>query len=208
MIGLDDPHSDERAEDRVPRGEKRGRRAALVGGALVLLIGIAVAVLLLTRDSGEDTPAVDPAITKQQNYHQAEYAVGVSSGWPQDENDRRIGGNYLESAWHDPASTAARFVIDSRPSDETGSPMASAELARIQAHQLPGYRQRGLKEITLWSHPAVRWAFDVAGEAWIEYFFEECGTSIVVRGSTPPVAWEPLTEFFRGMAETITANCE
>jgi hypothetical protein len=179
----------------------------LAGGALVILLGIAVGVLLLTGGSDDDAPAVDPAITAQQNYHQAEYDAGVSSGWPQDASDRRV-GSYLESAWHDPASSITTFVIDSRPSDQANSPMATAELARVQVNQLKDYRERGLKRIRLRGNPAVRWAFDVGGEARLEYFFEECGTGFVVRGSTPAVAWEALSEFFRGMAAVITANCD
>jgi hypothetical protein len=191
-------------EDRTETG--RRRRRARVGGGLVGVLVIGIAALLLTGGSDE-TAAVDPAIAAQQNYHQAQYAAGVSSGWPQDASDRRV-GHYLESAWHDPASSATTFVIDSRSSEDAGSPIAAAELARVQTRELPGYRERGLKRIRLAGRPAVRWAFDVGGEARLEYFFEECGVSFVVRGSTPPVAWEALSGFFRGMATVITANCE
>jgi hypothetical protein len=192
---------------RIEEGSSRRRQAAIVAGVLVLLVLIVSAILLLTSGSGGDAPVVDPVIAAQQNYHQAQYAAGVSSGWPQDESDRRVGG-YLESAWHDPASTVTTFVIDSRASDEMGSPMAAAELARLQSRYLPHYKERGMKAIRLAGRPAVRWAFNAAGLAHLYYFFEECGISFVVRGSTPAVAWEALSGFFRGMATVITANCE
>jgi hypothetical protein len=171
----------------------------------VLLAAVAVAVLLLAGGSGDEAPPVDPAIAAQQNYHQAQYDAGVSVGWPQGVSDRRV-GRYLESAWHD--GPVITYFIDSRASDETSSPLANAELARMQARHLPGYRERGMREIVLWTHPSVRLAYDVAGEAYVEYFFEECDTSFVVRGSMPPESWPPITEFMRGQAETITATCD
>jgi hypothetical protein len=194
-----------------PEGQVEGKgartsRLVLAGGALALVVAIAVTTILLTGSS-DDAPAVDPVIAKQQNYHQAQYAIGVSSGWPQDKSDQRIGG-YLESAWHDPASTATTLVVDSRDTSETGPPMAVAELARVQAQYLPHYRERGRRWIRLRGKPAVRWAYNVDGEAILEYFFEECDTSFIVRGFTPPVAWEALAPFYRGMATVITANCD
>lgn len=203
MDDLDDPNPAGQ-----PEGEdSRRRRSVLIGGAMALVATIAVAAILLSGGSGEDAPAVDPAIAKQQNYHQAEYAAGVSSGWPQIEDDKHVGG-YLESSWHDPASVATTFAIDSRDIGETGPPMAMAELARAQVQYLPHYRERGRRWVRLSGKPAIRWAYDVAGEAHLDYFFEECDTGLIVRGTTPPGAWEALAPFFRGMATVITANCE
>jgi hypothetical protein len=198
-----DPNSEDQGEST---GTKH-RRLALIGGAVALVVAIAVAAVLLSGGSDDDAPAVNPAITKQQNYHLAQYDAGVSSGWPQDASDEHVGG-YLESAWHDPASTEVTFVIDSRDAAEAGPPMAAAELSRALAQYLPDYSERGMKWIRLGGRPAVRWAYNVAGEARLDYFFEECDTSLVVRGSTPPVAWEALAPFFRGMATVITANCD
>lgn len=173
----------------------------------MLLVAIAIAVSALSGDSGDDTPAVNPEIAKQQNYHQAQYATGVSSGWPQTEDDRHVGG-YLESSWHDPASVETTFVVDSRNSSESGPPLAAAELARAQAQYLPHYRERGRKWVRLGGRPALRWAYDVAGEAHLDYFLEECDIGLLIRGTTPPVAWEALAPFFRGMAAVTTANCD
>lgn len=190
-----------------PEGRGARRRLVLIGTAVALVAAIAVVAILLGGGSDGSSPAVDPAITKQQNYHQAQYAAGVSSGWPQDASDQHVGG-YLESAWHDPASTETTFVIDSRDAGEAGPPMVSAELARLQTQHLPKYRERGRSWVRLRGQPAIRWAYDVAGEAHLDYFFEECDTSFVVRGTTPPVAWDALAPFFRGMATVITANCD
>jgi hypothetical protein len=82
--------------------------------------------------------------------------------------------------------------------------MANAALARIQSYKLPGYEERGMKWIRLAGKPAVRWAFHTAGErSGIDYFFEECGISFVVRGTMGNVAYESLSESFREMAATI-----
>lgn len=203
MAETGNPPSESQAEDQ---GAK-GHRSLLIGGAIALVAVIAVAAVLLTGGSDDDNPSVDPAITEQQNYHQEEYAAGVSSGWPQTKDDQHVGG-YLESSWHDPASVDTTFVIDSRDAGESGTPTAASELARVQVQHLPRFRERGRKWIRLSGKPAIRWAYDVAGEAHLDYFFEECDTGFIVRGTTPPVAWEALAPFFRGMATVITANCE
>jgi hypothetical protein len=198
--------SNPRPEDRVKGHNARWPRTILAGGVILFVVGIAIAAILLNRDSGDGPIAVDPAITNQQNYHEAQYAAGVSSGWPQTENDQHV-GNYLESSWHDPASVYTTFTIDSREKG-SGVPMADAELALVQVQSLPHYRERGRRWIRLRGKPAVRWAYDVAGEAHLDYFFEECDTGFIVRGTTPPGTWEALAPFFRGMATVITANCE
>lgn len=188
---------------------KRSRpsRGKLIGAAVALIAGIAIATLALTGGSDDSRPAIDPQVAAQQNYHQDQYAAGVSSGWPQDVSDRQVGG-YLESVWHDPASEETTFVVDSRSSDGAPPPMTAAESARVQVSQLPHYRERGTRWIRLGGRPAVRWAYDVAGKARLVYFFEECDVSFVVQGTTPPVAWEALAVFFRGMATIVTANCD
>ncbi len=126
--------------------------------------------------------------------------------WPQIERHKQVDG-YVESAWRDPAYTYVIFAIDSRPADETGSPMANAQLARIQTTKLTGYRERGIRWIRLNGRPAVRWAFDVADRAHIEYFFEECGTSFLVRGTSGLYGFSSLSETFREKAVSIKTAC-
>jgi hypothetical protein len=116
-------------------------------------------------------------------------------------------GDYLESAWHDPATSAITLQIDSRASDSTGSPIADAELARVQVKRLPGYRERGFKKVTIGGHPAIRWAFDLSGKGRVDYFFAECGTSFTVLGESPPPAFAALSESFQEMAGTIKPVC-
>jgi hypothetical protein len=176
----------------------------IVAGVLVVLAAIAVAAVLLTGDSS-DRPNVDPYITMHQNYHQAQYAAGIINSWAPKESDRRAGG-YLESSWH--SSPATAFTIYSRTAGETGSPAAVADLARVQTDKLPGYRERGLKEVRLRGNPAVRWAFDLTGTVYSEYFFEECGISFITRGSAPAGIWGELSSLFQRMATSVTANCD
>jgi hypothetical protein len=170
---------------------------------------VAVACVISACGSDDSSKATAEARPKSTppNFHQQLYDVELFNGWPQDENDKRV-GSYLESAWHDPALLTTVIAIDARESDETGSPLAEAELARIQTNQLPDYRERGLKKIVLGGKPTVRWAFDVTGERRIDYFFEECGTDIVVRGTTPPGTFSSLSESFRSIASTIKVVCD
>jgi hypothetical protein len=184
----------------------RRKTALLIGGGIALVAAIA-AVVVLTSRSSDNTPTIDPVITKQQNYHQAQYAAGVSSGWPQDSSDQRV-GKYLESSWHDPVSTTIQYIIDSASAEEGASPMALAELARAQARELKDYRERGLQWSRLRGIPVVRWAYDAAGLSRIEFFFEECGIDIVARGSMAKPSFESFADFYRGMASTITAKCD
>ena len=138
-------------------------------------------------------------------FHQAEYDVETT--WPQIVSDRKV-GSYLESVWHDRSSFSSKLRIASRPSDGTATPLAAADLARIQLNWMPGYRERSFKKVKTGGHPAIRWAADAAEESRIEYFFEECGTSIVMRGSAPPIAYQPFSTFYGIVASRIKAVCD
>jgi hypothetical protein len=133
--------------------------------------------------------------------------VEIFNGWPQITKEKEIGG-WVENAWRDPVSPI--IAIDSRPAEETDSPMANAGLARAQTYELPQYKERGVKQIKLGGRPTVQWAFDTADErAGIDLFFEECGISFVVRGSMGQIAFESLSGDMRDMAATIKVkNCD
>jgi hypothetical protein len=197
------------AMDKQADGDSMGHRRrwvwiAFAGGSLVLLAVIAVGVLL---HSGSDDPTLgDRPSWVAHNRHQAQYTAGIASAWPQYESDKPVGA-YLESAWHDPETWQTTFEVDSRHSDKTGSPMATAQLARVEARQVPSFRERGLEGVRLRGHPAVRWTYDIAGKPHVSYFFEECGTSIVTRGSSPPKTLGNFTEDFRGMSFSIEVRC-
>jgi hypothetical protein len=133
----------------------------------------------------------------------ADYRVDIYDGWPPIVKHKRVGG-YLESSWYDVPGVPITISIDTRRADETGSPAASADLARIQTTKLPGYRERGMRWIRLGGRPVLRWSFDVPGDqSRIEYFFEECGISFVVRGSMETEEFKIYAESTRAMTKTI-----
>jgi hypothetical protein len=208
MVKLDTPDSPERQAEDTGKRQTQPRTAVLIVGLVILVAAIVIAIAVLTSGGSgapaEKTVLVDPS-AKPPLYHQTRY--DVETGWVPEMSDRRVGA-YLESGWHDPASFSSKLFIDSRPSAGTIPPLAAAELARVQTNRLPGYRERSLKRIDLGNHPAVRWAFFVAGEDRIEYFFEECGTSIVFRGSTTPIAFKPFSEFYGIVASRIKVRCD
>lgn len=165
--------------------QKRVTRLSVIGAGAILIVSLAIA------GCGGGSSSSDPA----------DYRVEIFNGWSQIAKAEKVSG-FIENAWRDPESPI--IAIDSRSADETGSPMANANLARVQTGELPGYKERGLKRVKLGGHPAVQWAFDTADErAGIDFFFEECGVSFIVRGSMGQIAFEPLSEAFREMAKTI-----
>jgi hypothetical protein len=158
---------------------------------------------------GDGAPAEDSAVARPKSepplYHQKEY--DAETGWTLGVSDRKV-GSYLETVWHDPASYSSELIIDSRPAEGAPPPLAAAELARIQVNALPKYRERSLKRVKLGKRSIIRWAYYAAGEDRIAYFFEECGTSIVFRGSTAPIAFEPFSEFYGVVASRVKALCD
>jgi hypothetical protein len=169
---------------------------------------LAVAAFALSGCGGgtpdPKTALVHPS-AKPPLYHQTRY--DVETNWVQETSDKRTGA-YLESVWHDPASFSSKLLIDSRSAAGTAPPLAAAELARVQASRMPGYRELGFKKVKLGGHPAMRLSFFGGGEDWIEYFFEECGTSIVFRGSTSPIALAPFSRFYGAVASTLEVRCD
>jgi len=173
-------------------------RAAFLLLALAFIAGCG-------SDGSSDATAKSRPKSEPPLYHQAEY--DVETGWEPEASDRRV-GSYLESVWHDPASFSAKLRIDSRPSEGTAPPLAAADLARIQTNWMPEYRERSFKKVKIGGHSAIRWAADAAGESLIEYLFEECGTSIVMRGTTIPVAYEDFSRFYGIVASRIKVVCD
>lgn len=150
-------------------------------------------------ESNVKRPSAEPPV-----YHLAEY--DMETGWAQETLDEKV-GSYLESVWHDPASFSSKLIIDSQPAAGAPPPMAAAELTRVQANWLPKYRERSLKRVKLGKRSAIRLAYYAAGEDRITYFFEECGTSFIFRGSTVPIAYEPFSEFYGVVASRVKAVC-
>jgi hypothetical protein len=190
------------AEDTVPEtpstGRKGRRRKGIVAVAALALIAIGAAAALALSACGSSTEAAT---------RPARYDVTIHNGWPQIADEKEVGG-FLESAWRDPVGPI--IAINTRLSDETGSPMANAELARIQTSKLPDYRERGLKRTSLFDgRPAVSWGFDISKEeSRFELFFEECDTSFIVRGSMATIGFEAFAYAFREMASSIKAHCD
>ena len=175
----------------------------------VAFLGVASAILAVLGGCGGGTSTPGTVLVhpsaKPPQYHQTRY--DIETGWEQEESDKRV-GTYLESIWHDPASASSKTIVDSRAAAGTAPPLAAAELARVQANRLPHYRDLGLKKIKLGGHPAIRWVFFGAGEYWIEYFFEECGTSIVFRGSTSPISLEDFSRYYGQIASGVKIRCD
>jgi hypothetical protein len=170
----------------------------------VLALALVAALSGCGGTSAPETVLVHPS-AKPPLYHLTRY--DVETGWEHEGSDKRV-GTYLESAWHDPASFSSKLLIDSRAAAGTAPPLAAAELARVQTNRLPGYRERSFKKVKIGGHPAIRWTFFSAGKDWIEYFFEKCGTSIVFRGSTSPIAFEPFSSFYAYVASKTKIRCD
>lgn len=157
-------------------------------GALTLLV---VVGLLAGCGSSNEAPTSPAA-----------YDIKPFNEWPQDEKEKKV-GQYLESAWHDPAVPVFILTVDSRATGDEDSKSADAELAQLQTSKIAGYRERGVKKVRIGDRPTIQWAFVVGGEAWIEFFFEECDTSFIVRGVSSPYAFKALSESYREMTSTI-----
>jgi hypothetical protein len=167
-------------------------------GSMIRTTLICAAILSAAAISLAGCGSSDPAAP-------TDYKVEAFS-WPQIAKHKPVEG-YVESAWHDPAYSYVVLAVDTRSSDETASPQASAQLARIQTTKLSGYKERGVKWIRLSGRPALRWAFDLGNRAHIEYFFEECGISFVVRGTSGLPGFSSISETFRAIATTIKTAC-
>lgn len=171
------------------------------------MLGAAATASVFGCSGGE--PSADSAVARPESkpplYHQKEYDAETT--WDLGVSDRKA-GSYLESIWHDPAIYSSRLIIDSRPAEGAPPPLTAAELSRVQANWLPKYRERSLKRVKLGERSAIRFAYYAAGEDRIEYFFEECGTSFIFRGSTLPIAYESFSEFYGVAASRVKALCD
>ena len=115
---------------------------------------------------------------------------------------------YCTPSGADFASDNFKMVIDSRPAAGAPPPMTAAELSRVQASWLPKYKELSLKRVKLGHKPAVRSAYFGAGQERIEYFFEECGTSIIFRGSAEPASDNNFPRYYATMASNLKLVCD
>jgi hypothetical protein len=175
--------------------------------ALIAMLG-AVLIASGCGGGGSDQATAEPRPESvPPHFHQAHYDVRIYNGWPQFESDKKVGA-YLESAWHDGGNSDVDIMIASRPAKDAGSPMANAELARIQAEQLPGYEARVLKKVKVGKQSAVSFGFALPEKAFFGYFFERCGTSIIVRDWMPPSEYSTYTTSAHEMASSIRVVCD
>jgi hypothetical protein len=182
-----------------------GRVSKLISTAAVA-IAATLAVFALAGCGSEggaeaEAPAVKRPSADPPDFHQTEYDVNTT--WEQEVSDKRV-GYYLESIWHDPAVPQYKLLIDSRASEGTPPPLASAELARLQVSWLPDYRELGFEKST--GHPAIRWTYYLGGAHRFEYFFAECGISIALRGSGP-VGARAFGGFYGIVASRVKPVC-
>ena len=177
-------------------------------GSLAIFAVLVIALILSGCGGGGSDGATTEPRPKSvpPHFHQAHYDVRIYNGWPQYESDKKV-GSYLESAWHDGGNSDVDIMIASRPAENAGSAMANAELARIQAEQLPGYKARVLKKVKVGKQPAVSFGFALPKKAFFGYFFERCGTSIIVRDWMPPSEYSTYTTSAREMASSIRIVC-
>ena len=98
-------------------------------------------------------------------------------------------------------------MIDSRTSNGAVPPLAAAESARTQTGRLSAYHERSFKKVKVGGHPAVRWAYSLAGEGYVEYFFAQCGTSIHLHGSTALITFKNFADYYRVVASRIKTPC-
>lgn len=201
-----------------PKGRKcfQSRTAALAA-----IAAIATSALAGCGGSSTETTAARPSDAQSPSSTTTETAIppnptsplyhltgyDVETTWEQDVSERKVGRS-LENAWHDPAAVNALLVIDSRTSDGAAAPLAAAESARTQASRLPAYHERSLKKVEVGGHPAVRWAYSLAGEGYVEYFFARCGTSIHLHGSTALITFKNFADYYRVVASRIKVPCK
>ena len=204
-----------------PRAAKRIQQRTV---AFVAAIAIVASVFAGCGDDGSstETAAVSPNATPPPSsssteagtvtrpsstspfHHLTDYDVETT--WEQDVSERKV-GRYLENVWHDPAAVDSLLVIDSQASDNALSPLAAAELARVQTGWLSKYHERSFKKVKVGGHTAVRWTFSVADKGHIEYFFAKCGTSIALHGSTALITFKDFADYYRVAASRVKIAC-
>lgn len=176
--------------------------------ALLLVVATATSVFGGCGDSGgggaEGASAVKRPSADPPNFHQTEYDLETT--WEQEASDKRE-GSYLVSVWHDPAIPEFKMTIDSRPSDGTAPPLASAELARQQISHLPGYKEHSFAKIKTGGHQAIRWTYTLGNTNQFAYFFAECGVSISLHGPGPPGAGA-FAYFYETVSSRVKPVCD
>jgi len=176
----------------------------------VAIAVVALATLALggcgSDSSGGDggTSAVKRPSANPPNFHQTEYDLETT--WEQEASDKRE-GSYLVSVWHDPAVPEFKMTIDSRPSDGTAPPLASAELARQQISRLPGYQEHSFAKVMTDGHQTIRWTYTLGNTNQFAYFFAECGVSISLHGPGPRGA-SAFAYFYDTVSSRVKPVCD
>ena len=167
-------------------------KLALIGAALLALAACVGGCGSSSGGGGPDRPAT--------------YKITINNGWPKTTDEKKVAG-FLESAWRDPVGPTV--AVNTRLVSETGSPMYNAQLAQVQTSKMPGYRERGIKRIKVGGRPVVHWGFDVANEeSRSEYFFEECDTLFILRGTMGTENFAIFDEDFHNFTVSIKPDCD
>lgn len=193
-------------------GATRSRRRWLVGaGALLatLLTGGGVAAVISQSgptDESTSTTSSGPPDLSMTTYSRALYNVGIPNGWREDKNDEPISGR-LESTWTSKADSNTSVLIDAQQPAASGTPIQNARSVRAQTSQTPGYQEFAFNPTSLAGRSTARWVFSVSGDKRVDYFFNACGTSFAVLGSTSPSSFPAKASAFRAVASSLEPKC-
>jgi hypothetical protein len=178
------------------------RTVLAIGGAVVLVAGLVVALLLASGDSETSGASAAPAETE---YAYALYSVEIPAKWEQLTRDEPTNG-HLESIWRYPGKPRASVLIEAKvPVLE--SPIQAARAVRANISRIPGYRQVSFGPISLDGQPAARWVFEVEGDRRVYYFFNECEVAMTVRNATTPANFASQAETFHDIASSVAVRC-
>ncbi len=180
-------------------------RMWVTGCAIVALASIALAGCG-GSSSGESGDTVKRPSAKPPVFHQTEYDTETT--WKQKVSDAKVGGN-LQSVWTDPGGPEFKLVIDSRPSEGADSPLPAAEQARTKASGMTGYHERMFKKTRFFRGPTgIYYAYSLGEEEFvIEIFLAECGTSVDLHGTAPPLALSDFSYFYKTVASRVKPVC-
>lgn len=152
--------------------------------------------------SPQGEAARSPSLTY---YSGSNFSMSIPSGWVQDVDEKQL-GEEDESKWSNGPDEYVLLDIHTPTHLTSGE---DAEPVHERLAKQAGYAQIDYGPGDLSRHPeSWMWIFEVEGDERIDYFFETCGNTIGVLGSTTPSRFGELRSTFVAVANSFRSSCE
>jgi hypothetical protein len=185
-----------------------GGHASLAASPAAVAVGVPQGAAQESSQREAEPPAATgpagPVAVAATTYVGARITASVPPDWMLEEDEGHHSG-YVESRWRATDGSSAYMLVDASPATHL-TPAQDAAPVHGALISESGYSEvyYGSGDLAV---PSWEWIFQVSGDERIDYFFERCGLTFGVLGSSPAAGFAQRRAVYRAFADSVGRSC-